>query len=227
MVLKNHPYNITAFSGLDNAVTEIFYMSMKYCPSTTYPFFNSTNNMCQDLCADYYFSNFTDKKCYKCHYTCLDCNFSTLQTMNTCSKCNVVSDFRLLSNNSCICANDKFDDGYSSKCRNCSSLDINVLTCIFALNTSLNSNDYLLMFMSSLYPSNIMKYYNSTTCKANYFIDSTSNLCQKCIINNCGTCLNSTYCESCITPFVKSPTGQCYLCSITNCVSCSSDNLCA
>ena len=91
--------------------------------------------MCQDLCADYYFSNFTDKKCYKCHYSCLDCNFSPAKTSNTCSKCNTLGDYRVLSaNNSCLCPNDKFDDGYSSNCRFCSTIDANALTCIFQLN---------------------------------------------------------------------------------------------
>jgi len=66
-------------------------------------------------------------------------------------------------------------------------------------------------------------YLQFVTCpNSTYYYDYTLNLCVLCesVISNCATCLNSSYCKLCDSPYLIDPTFLCSPCPITNCNTC-------
>jgi len=91
-------YNFS--SANDNLmVWRTFNNRVRTCPANL-TFYNPSADLCQDMCAPYYYVNMTFKVCIPCAYSCYNC--SSPNSSSSCTACSAM-DYRTLSGSSCIC----------------------------------------------------------------------------------------------------------------------------
>ena len=199
------------------------------CP-VSHPYYNSTSDLCQNLCANYYYENTTINSCSLCYYACIDC---TSGSSTKCTACEPSTNRVLINTTNstqCQCSSGYFDDGYSSACRSCSTVIVNCSTCTYTLNSSLGTTYYSTVFNSTTWQTDILPNFTCTLCNSPLFYNSTAKTCTSCTLNYCLTCSSLTECTSCNSTAgsIKNTTNNlCYLCTLSQCTMCSADNVCS
>jgi proprotein convertase subtilisin/kexin type 5 len=227
-VFLQKPYS-TASISLKSTTTSYFHTFRWYCSINGSHYLNTVDRTCYASCPVGTQLSVTIGKCFPCGYTCATCvlfSWDPLYGSNsTCVSCNA-SRFRTLINSSCMCNNGYFDDGYSSTCRQCSSVNNLTSTCTFTLDSTKPTVYYQQIFAQSNWTIAVLPLYKSLTCLSGYIV--FNNLCTSCsqAIPYCISCTNPTACTTCNTSTTKYTDQKCYLCNLTNCVLCKQDNIC-
>jgi hypothetical protein len=139
--LPNYFYYNYSSTANDLIVFRGFNYRLRSCPANL-SFFDPSTLLCYDACPPSHFVETNLSLCLACHYSCLSCNAS--DNSSACSSC-VSSDHRLLSNGSCLCE-DNFYDNATKLCEPC---DQECLTCIDHSNSScLSCNSSLFRVIS-------------------------------------------------------------------------------
>ena len=137
------------------------------------------------LCEDKYFLVLDGEKCIRCD--------DDLLAMAGCEgNCQMIKSEKnvLCEENSC---KEGYYEIYPGTCAKCSFLFDGCAKCTY---TNYNENDE--------------KIFDCLECQyKNYYISNIDNMCQRCYLDNCNTCLNSTFCKECRKGYALYPNGKC------------------
>ncbi|CAD8114389.1 unnamed protein product [Paramecium sonneborni] len=134
-------------------------------------------------------------ECQSCHYSCLNCNGSTISKCTSC----LDSEMRVLQNGSCICVPHYLDNGKPKclecnyRCENCAGIETSCLSC---------------------YQNSFRNLVNQQCkCQKGYYDDGQNVLCQKCHYS-CSECSSKeTKCDSCSLISNRQYNQQLFTCS--------------
>lgn len=227
-VLPQKPYNSSNI-GLKSTTTSFFHVFRAQCSLNIDHYYSTVDRNCYATCPAGTFWRVNNGKCFGCGYTCRTCTLVSydhfMGSVSTCLSCNA-SHFRKLVNGKCVCNDGYFDDGFTSICRLCSSVNNFTTNCSFNLDTTQPSVYYQQIFTSSNWSSTVLPLYKSLNCLSGYILYNS--LCSTCsqAMSNCVSCTNATVCTSCSQSATIYTDGKCYLCTLIYCVLCKQDNVC-
>jgi len=138
-------------------------------------------------CIYKYYSPASNQNCLACHYSCAVCSGGNL---NNCLFCTTDAYRTLGTGSKCNCSNGYYDDGVNELCGTC---DVSCSRCTGPLNTACtacNGSTYYLASLTTCYITCPLYYYNYVPLM----------ICSSCS-SNCNTCINSTNCSACDSPF--------------------------